>query len=82
MTREANGVNVQMQTFVPKMAMTQGGKTMKSNHNEKTRARHLASIYTEFLQEYIAEVTQEDSPEVKRMAYQLFVEDLTQRDKR
>ena len=55
---------------------------MKSNHNEKTRARHLASIYTEFLQEYIAEVTQEDSPEVKRMAYQLFVEDLTKRDKR
>lgn len=55
---------------------------MKDNRSDKTRARHLASIYTEFLHEYIAEVTQEDTPEVKRMAYKLFMEDMNKRDKR
>ena len=55
---------------------------MKDNRSDKTRARHLASIYSEFLRDYISEVTQEDSPEVKRMAYQLFMEDMNKRDKR
>ena len=55
---------------------------MKNGHNDKIRARHLASIYAEFLTDYINEVTQHDTPEVKNLAFQLFKEGLTKNDKR
>ena len=55
---------------------------MKENYHDRVRARHLANIYTEFLHDYIDEVTQDDSQEVKQMAYQLFQEAINKHDKR
>lgn len=55
---------------------------MKDDYHDRIRARHLASIYNEFLQDYISEVTQDDSQEVKQMAYQIFQEAINQHDKR
>lgn len=55
---------------------------MNENYHDRIRARHLANVYTEFLHDYIDEVTQDDSPEVKQTAYQLFQEAITRYDKR
>lgn len=55
---------------------------MKTSYHDTIRAHHLASIYHEFLQDYIEEVTREDTPEVKQRAYDLFRQEVANNERR